>query len=79
MELIFSLLFLMTAYFLTAVGLIQGLIPGGKKNIRNEDGDLERVLSAKRVLYISFLLASFMTMLMVYFFIFPDYRFMENI
>ncbi|PRY87157.1 hypothetical protein [Mongoliibacter ruber] len=75
MEILTSLLILLTTYFLAVLGLIQGFIPGASKEITNALGQEKEVISAKRVIFISFVLALFVTSVMVYFFIFPNYSF----
>ncbi|TVP42932.1 MAG: hypothetical protein EA341_18970 [Mongoliibacter sp.] len=75
MEIFTSLLILLTVYFLAVLGLIQGFIPGATKQVSSIKGEDKEVLSVKRVLLISFLLSVFVTAIMLYFFIFPNYTF----
>lgn len=79
MQIFTSLLILLTIYFLAVLGLVQGYIPGAKKEVAKRDGSSKEILSIKRVMLISFLFALVVTSIMVYFFIFPNYRFVENI
>lgn len=79
MQIFTSLLILLTIYFLAVLGLVQGYIPGAKKEVSKRDGSRKEILSIKRVMLISFLFALMVTSIMVYFFIFPNYRFVENI
>lgn len=73
----FSILFLLSTYFLAVLALYQGYIPGGYSNIKGEDGKTHKIKHYGRVLGISFIIASVLTGLMFYFFVLPSYQFLQ--
>lgn len=73
-EIFFSLLFLLSSYFMTTMALIHGYIPGGVKHIKEKDGKEKDIVNFGRVFGISFLVASFFSGFIFYIFIFPSYR-----
>jgi hypothetical protein len=76
MSFVFSIVFLLVTYFLAALGLIQGFIPGGHKIIREKDGKTREIIQYGKILGISFIIASVLSGLMFYFFIYPNYQFL---
>jgi hypothetical protein len=73
-EITFSIIILLSSYFLTALALIHEYIPGGIKHIREKDGKIRDIINFGRVFGVSFLVASLFSGLMLYVFIFPGYR-----
>jgi len=73
-EITFSIIVLLTSYFMTALALIHEYIPGGIKHIKEKDGKVRDIVNFGRVFGVSFLVASFFSGLMFYIFIFPSYR-----
>jgi len=72
----FSIIFLLASYFLAVLALVQGYIPGGYKIIKGEDGKTRETIRYIRVLGISFIIASALSGMMFYFFIYPIYQFL---
>lgn len=71
MQLIFSLLFLVSAYFLTSLALVQGYFPWIRKKELDKSNKISSFSQHRKILGISMLIAVFLTMIMFYFFIYP--------
>jgi len=70
----FSLLFLLFSYFFSMMALIHVYIPGGVKKIKGLDQKIKEIVNLPLVFGVSFLIASLITGLMFYSFIYPAYR-----
>ncbi|EKB51209.1 hypothetical protein B879_00002 [Cecembia lonarensis LW9] len=73
-DIFFSILFLMMSYFMTVLGLIHVYIPGGIQKIKLRNGKIRELVNLPKIFGVSFILSSFLTVVMFYFFIFPHYR-----
>lgn len=73
-DIFFSILFLMMSYFMTVVSLIHMYIPGGIQKIKLRNGKIRELVDLPKIFGVSFILSSFLTVVMFYFFIFPHYR-----
>lgn len=71
MEMLFSLLFLVSAYFLTTLALVQGNFPWFMKKELDRPKEISSFSQHRKTLGISMLIAVFFTLIMFYFFIYP--------
>jgi hypothetical protein len=74
MNIFFSIAFLLASYFLAVLALVQGYIPGGYQIIKGEDGQTRKSIQYIRIIGISFMIASALSGMMFYFFIYPSYQ-----
>jgi hypothetical protein len=72
----FSIIFLLASYFLAVLGLVQGYIPGGYRIIKGEDGKTRESIQYVRIIGISFIIATALSGMMFYFFIYPSYQYL---
>ncbi|MFD2200611.1 hypothetical protein [Shivajiella indica] len=73
-EIFFSILVLLTSYFLTSLALFHGYIPGGIERIKEKNGKIRDIIHFWRIFVACFLIASLFSGLMFYVFVFPTYR-----
>ncbi|RZS97057.1 hypothetical protein [Cecembia calidifontis] len=73
-DILFSILFLLLSYFFSVLALIHVYIPGGIRQIKGLDQKIREVVNFPRVFGISLLIASLITGIMFYTFIYPSYR-----
>ncbi|MCS4434522.1 hypothetical protein [Aquiflexum gelatinilyticum] len=74
-HILFSIIFLMASYFLAVLALVQGYIPGGYRIEKGDDGKTREFLQYLKILGISFIIASALSGMMFYFFIYPSYQY----
>jgi len=72
MQLLFSLLFLVVAYFLTSLALIQGYFPLIRRTELKNPNKISLYPQYRKILGISLLISIFFTLIMFYFFISPS-------
>jgi hypothetical protein len=72
-EIFFSILFLLASYFMKTLAWVQGYVPGTKRFVQQKDGKVHQVLQNGKILRISFVIASFFSGLMFYYFVYPPY------
>lgn len=58
---------------MTTLALVQGYIPGTNRFVQEKDGKVRQVLQYGKILLISFVIASFFSGLMFYYFVYPLY------
>lgn len=73
-ELFFSVLFLLVSYFMTTLALVQAYIPGTSKIIQEKNGRVRKVFEYGKTLFVSLAIASIVSSLMFYYFVYPLYN-----
>jgi len=76
-EVFFSISLLLIIYFMTTLGLVQGFVPGGYRLVKEKGGQTHQEINFGKILAVSFIIASVFSGMMLYFFIFPDYKFLQ--
>jgi hypothetical protein len=66
----------LASYFLAVLSLVQGYIPGGYRIVKGDDEKTTEIFQFVKILGISFIIASALSGIMFYYFIYPSYQFL---